>query len=165
MLAPKEMKKILLSLTLLLTGVLLWAGTPEKVQTLINEYRHQDGFDTISIGPLGMSLMKGIIRFSDEVDDEDLAVLRSFNSIRRVTIVDFEEADETARSRFTRKVEKLLARMELILEAKDDGDRLSIYGIDDGDKVRDCVLYSPDGMLICVKGAVNLEQLLEQAHD
>lgn len=165
MLAPKEMKKILLSLTLLLSGVLLWAGTPEKMQTLINEYRHQDGFDTVSIGPLGMSLMKGIIRFSDDVDSEDLAVLRSFDSIRRVTIVDFEEADESIRQRFTRKVEKLLSRMELILEAKDDGDRLSIYGIDDGSKVRDCVLYSPDGMLICVKGSVNLEQLLEQAND
>ena len=59
MLAPKEMKKILLSLTLLLSGVLLWAGTPEKMKTLINEYRHQDGFDTISIGPLGMSLTAG----------------------------------------------------------------------------------------------------------
>lgn len=165
MLASKEMKKILLSLTLLLSGVLLWAGTPEKMQTLINQYRHQDGFDTISIGPLGMSLMKGIIRVSDDVDADDLAVLRSFDSIRRVTIVDFEEADETVRSRFTRKVEKLLSGMELILETKDDGDRLSIYGIDDGGRVRDCILYSPDCMLICVKGSVNLEQLLEQAHD
>lgn len=165
MLAPKEMKKILLSLTLLLSGVLLWAGTPEKMQTVINEYRHQDGFDTISIGPLGMTLMKGIIRFSDDVDQEDLAMLRSFDSIRRVTIVGFEEADEAVRSRFTRKVEKLLSRMELILEAKDDGNRMSIYGIDEGGRVRDCVLYSPDSMLICVKGSLNVEQLLSSAHD
>lgn len=165
MLAPKEMKKILLSLTLLLSGVLLWAGTPEKMQTVINEYRHQDGFDTISIGPLGMTLMKGIIRFSDDVDQEDLAMLRSFDSIRRVTIVGFEEADEAVRSRFTRKVEKLLSRMELILEAKDDGNRMSIYGIDEGGRVRDCILYSPDSMLICVKGSLNVEQLLSSAHD
>ena len=160
MLAPKEMKKILLSLTLLLSGVLLWAGTPEKMQTLINEYRHQDGFDTVSIGPLGMSLMKGIIRFSDDVDSEDLAVLRSFDSIRRVTIVDFEEADESIRQRFTRKVEKLLSRMELILEAKDDGSRLSIYGIDNGKEIKDCILFDPSGTLICVRGSVTVEKLM-----
>ena len=55
--------------------------------------------------------------------------------------------------------------MELILEAKDDGNRMSIYGIDEGGRVRDCVLYSPDSMLICVKGSLNVEQLLSSAHD
>ena len=163
--ALKEMKKILLTFTLLLAGTLLWAGVPAKMQTLINEFSHKDGFESISIGPLGMTLIKGFARFSDDMDSEDLAVLRSFDSIRRVTILEFEDADDTVRNRFVHKVEKLLGRMSLIMEAKDKGDRLSIYGIDDGDRVRDCILYNPDGLLICVKGSVKLEQLLAQAHD
>lgn len=158
------MKKLIVTLGILLVSTLVWAGKPAKVQTLINEYRHQDGFETISIGPLGMSLLRSFVRHSGDVDQEDLEVLRSFDSIRRVTIVDFEDAEASVRARFTRKLERLLDGMELILEAKDDGDRLSIYGIEDDGQVRDCIFYSPDGMLLCVKGSVNLEKLLETAN-
>lgn len=157
------MKKLITTIGILLTCTLVWAGKPAKVQTLINEYRHQDGFETISIGPLGMTLMRSIIHHSGDVDQDDLEVLRSFDSVRRLTIVDFEDAPASARERFTRKVERLLDGMELILEAKDDGDRFSIYGIEKGGKVRDCILYCPGSMLLCVRGSVNLEKLLENA--
>ena len=50
--------------------------------------------------------------------------------------------------------------MELILEAKDDGDKLSIYGIDKGDEIRDCILWDPDGTIICVRGSVTLDKLM-----
>ena len=157
------MKKFLFTLIVLLGSTLAWAGKPAKVQTLINEYRHQDGFETLSVGPVGISLLRTLIRHSGDVDAEDLEVLRCFDKIRRLTIVDYEDADADVRARFNRKAERLLKGMELILEAKDDGERLSIYGTDDGGSVRDCILYSPEGMLLCVKGSLNLEKLMEYA--
>lgn len=154
------MKKLILTLSVLFVSILVWAGKPARIQTLINEYRHQDGFETISVGPLGMSFLNAVIRHSGDMDREDLEILHSFDRIKRLTIVDFEDAETSVRERFTRKVERLLSGMELILEAKDDGDRFSIYGIEDGGTVRDCILYNPGGMLLCIRGSVNLEKLM-----
>lgn len=158
------MKKTLLTITILLiSAALSWAGGPAKVQSLIKQYRDKDGFETVSIGPMGMLLARTVTRLSADVDKEDLAILRSFDSIRRVTILNFSDADSSAREHFIQKMQKALKGMELILEAKDDGDGLSIYGVDDGKRVRDCILYSPDGTLICLRGSIDLEKLMAAA--
>jgi hypothetical protein len=102
------MKKLLLTITLFLGPALFavtmaLAGNPAgKMQTLINEYRHHEGFDGISVGPLGVALLKTIALSDSDLDEEDRAVLRAFNRIKRVTILDFEdaEAEEEAAKRY-----------------------------------------------------------------
>jgi len=158
------MKKLLVTLTILLTGTMLWAGAPAKVQTLMNEYKHHDGFDHVSIGPLGMTLMKGIILSDKDLDAEDRAALGAFEKIRRLTILDFEDAQADVKARFISKLQRLLNGMELILETKDSDSRLSIYGVDDGQTVRDCILFDPDGTLIVVKGKIGIDKLMELAN-
>lgn len=158
------MKKTLLTFTILLiSATLSWAGGPAKVQSLIKQYRDKDGFETVSIGPMGMLLVKTVTKLSADIDQEDLEILRSFDSIRRLTVLDFSDADTTVRKHFTDKLDKVLRKMDLILEAKNDGEGLSIYGVDDGKKVRDCILYSPDGTLICVRGSIELDKLMAAA--
>lgn len=160
------MKKLLLTFTLFLGPALFavtmaLAGNPAgKMQTLINEYRHHEGFDGISVGPLGVALLKTIALSDSDLDEEDRAVLRAFNKIKRVTILDFEDAEADVKARFVQKAKQILSGMELILEAKDDGDKLSIYGVDKGDEIRDCILWDPDGTIICVRGSVTLDKLV-----
>ena len=160
------MKKLLLTLTLFLGPALFavtmaLAGNPAgKMQTLINEYRHHEGFDGISVGPLGVALLKTVALADSDLDAEDRAVLRAFNKIKRVTILDFEDAEPDVKARFVQKAKQILSGMELILEAKDDGDKLSIYGVDKGDEIRDCILWDPDGTIICVRGSVTLDKLV-----
>lgn len=158
------MKKLLVTLTILLTGTLLWAGVPAKVQTLMNEYKHHDGFDHVSIGPLGMTLMKGIVLSDKDLDAEDRAALGAFESIRRLTILDFEDAQADVKARFISKLQRILNGMDLILETKDSDSRLSIYGVDDGRTVRDCILFDPDGTLIVVRGKIGVDKLMELAN-
>lgn len=158
------MKKLLVTLTILLTGTLLWAGVPAKVQTLMNEYKHHDGFDHVSIGPLGMTLMKGIVLSDKDLDAEDRAALGAFESIRRLTILDFEDAQADVKARFISKLQRILNGMDLILETKDSDSRLSIYGVDDGRTVRDCILFDPDGTLIVVRGKIGMDKLMEMAN-
>lgn len=158
------MKKLLVTLTILLTGTFLWAGVPAKVQTLMNEYKHHDGFDHVSIGPLGMTLMKGIILSDKDLDAEDRAALGAFESIRRLTILDFEDAQADVKARFISKLQHILNGMDLILETKDSDSRLSIYGVDDGRTVRDCILFDPDGTLIVVRGKIGMDKLMELAN-
>ena len=158
------MKKLLVTLTILLTGTMLWAGVPAKVQTLMNEYKHHDGFDHVSIGPLGMTLMKGIVLSDKDLDAEDRAALGAFESIRRLTILDFEDAQADVKARFISKLQRILNGMDLILETKDSDSRLSIYGVDDGRTVRDCILFDPDGTLIVVRGKIGMDKLMELAN-
>ncbi len=155
------MKKLLITLTILLAGTLAWAGNPAaKVQTLVNEFRHNEGFDGITLGPLGLSLVKTLALSDSDMDAEDREVLKAFTHIRRLSILDFEDARPDVKERFVSRVKKILEGMELILEAKDDGSRLSIYGIDNGKEIKDCILFDPSGTLICVRGSVTVEKLM-----
>ena len=155
------MKKLLITLTILLAGTLAWAGNPAaKVQTLVNEFRHNEGFDGITLGPLGLSLVKTLALSDSDMDAEDREVLKAFTHIRRLSILDFEDARPDVKERFVSRVKKILEGMELILEAKHDGSRLSIYGIDNGKEIKDCILFDPSGTLICVRGSVTVEKLM-----
>lgn len=155
------MKKLLITLTILLAGTLAWAGNPAaKVQTLVNEFRHNEGFDGITLGPLGLSLVKTLALSDSDMDAEDREVLKAFTHIRRLSILDFEDARPDVKERFVSRVKKILEGMELILEAKDDGSRLTIYGIDNGKEIKDCILFDPSGTLICVRGSVTVEKLM-----
>ena len=51
--------------------------------------------------------------------------------------------------------------MELILEAKDDGETTRIYGIEKGNRLKDCILYCSDGTLLITSGSIGLDQLGE----
>ena len=134
------MKKTVLTL-LLFTATLFtaWAGKPEKLENLARKYRGEEGFEMISMGRLGMGLLRGVAKISG----------------------DFEDIPAAKKSAFTAKAEKILSGMDLILEAKDSDESVRIYGIDDGDSVRDCVLYSSDGALIVTKGKFSLQHLGE----
>ena len=49
--------------------------------------------------------------------------------------------------------------MELILEANEDGERVRIFGVEDGNRVRDCILFSSDGALIVTEGGIDLDKV------
>ena len=159
------MKKITITLILLFITALLWAGKPAKVQTLINPYRHNDGFESVSFGPLGLSLMRTFALSDSDLDEEDRAALHAFDKIRRICILNFEDAGEEIKARFVSKVRTILDGMELILEAKDEGSKLSIYAEDCNGSLKDCILFDPDGTLIVVRGSLDTEQLMALAND
>jgi len=96
---------------------------------------------------------------SGNLDKEDRAALKAFTDIRRFTLIDFEDIPADKKASFTAKVERILKGMDLILEAKDDGEILRIYGIDKGKRLKDCILYSSDGTLLVTSGSIGLEQL------
>ena len=154
------MKKAFLTL-LLTTATLLcaWAGKPSQLARLARQYKHLDGFEMVSIGPLGTALLKGTVRSA--ANKQDREALKVFSDIKRLLVVDFEDIPSDKKASFNAKVEKILAGMELIMEAKEDGDLVRIYGIDNGDSIQDCVIYSREGNLLVSQGHVKLDKLSE----
>lgn len=153
------MKKGIITFIVALSTVCgAWAGTPSKIIGIARQYDHCEGFEVVSLGRLALGGIKGIVRLSSDLDKDERRALAAFNGVNRITIVDFEDASEADRTRFCKKVEKALSKLELIMEVKDSSETIRIYGIEDGKRLKDVVLLGTDG-LISVAGSINFDNL------
>ncbi|MBO4635278.1 MAG: DUF4252 domain-containing protein [Bacteroidales bacterium] len=154
------MKKAIITLCIALAAtVSAWAGGPAKVEALVRQYKGEEGFEVVTLGRLGISLIKGAVVISGDLDAEDRAALKAFSGIKKLVIMDFEDADPAKKARFTTKLEKVLDKMELIMEARDSSETMRIYGVEDGGRIKDCILYSSDGALIYAAGSIDMDRI------
>mgnify|MGYP002624463352 FL=1 len=152
------MKKTLIIIAMALgTVCCAGAGKATEVTSLARQYSAKEGFEVVSMGRLLISALGLIAR--SEAYDEDLEALNAFRGIKNLTVVDFEDAADGDKNAFRGKLEKILGKMTLILEAKDDEDAVKIYGLDDGELLRDIVIYVPDEAVISVKGSIAMENI------
>ena len=139
------------------------------VTDLIREYNLTEGFETVSVGGLGLGLVRMIAKAS--MDEEERAALEIMDGLRKVVVLDYEDADSSQRESFTRKMTDILDRAEKILEVKDEEDILNIYGTcaNDGDSIDDLIIFCPgDYSLICLFGSVSAQKvadLIEMANE
>ena len=145
---------------LLSLGTVALAGEPNRqLRNLVSDYRGTEGFDVVDIGGLGLSLLKAAARTGAETP-EDRAALKLFDGLKRLTVVDFSEAAPEVKDKFRRKVNRILAGQEMLLEAKDGDETVRIYGSssDDGDLLEDIALIAGEA-LIFVRGSVRSDQI------
>ena len=138
-----------------------WAGTPEKIGDIVKQYSHREGFEVMNLGRFLVGTLRAAALLDSDMDEEDRAALNAFSRVNRLVVVDFEDASEADKTSFRRKVEKELDKMELIMEAKDSGETIRIYGIQDDNNLKDVILYSSDGTLLSVSGSIDLEHIGE----
>lgn len=139
-----------------------------RVVNLVQAYRGCPGFEVVNVGPLGLSLMKALARVSGETEeDEDLAlVLQAADGLRGVAIVDYSEASDRDKRKFSEKAAKLFMESEKLVEIKDEGERVLMYGTSDesGKVISDFVLFAPDECaLICLFGDIPVETVMKLA--
>lgn len=162
------MKKILITLMMLLSlGTVALAGEPNRqLRNLVSDYRGTQGFDVVDLGGVSLSLLKAAAKTAAKTP-EDREALRLFNGLKRLTIVDFSEAAPEVKDKFLRKVNRILRSGEMLLEAKDGGETVRIYGTssDDGNLLEDVALLAGEA-LIFVRGSIRADQvaaLMKQA--
>lgn len=156
------MKKGILTLLLALFAVCgAWAGTPDKIGGIVKQYSGREGFEVMNLGRFLLGTFRAAAFLDSDLDEEDRAALDAFSGIKRLVIVDFEEASEADKTSFRRKVEKVLDKMELIMETKDSGGTIRIYGIEEDNNLKDVILYGSDGTLLSVSGSIGLEHIGE----
>ena len=162
------MKKLLFTLMMLLTlGTVARAGNQNtELRSLVSSYKGTEGFDVVDLGGVGLSLLKAAARTAAETPEEREA-MKLFNGLKRLTIVDFSEAAPEHREKFLRKAKRILNSREMLMEAKDDGETVRIYGTssEDGSLLQDIALLAGDA-LIFIRGTIRTDQvvsLIEQA--
>ena len=144
-----------------------WAGTPTgKLRTLVNEFRDEPGFEIVDMGPLALGLIRAAAR-TEAKNDDDRKALQVFKDIKRLTILDFSDAEASRKEKFLRKAKRVLADEEMLLEAKDDGETVRIYGLSNaaGNILEDIIILAGDA-LISVRGKIRADlvgELVNQA--
>ena len=144
-----------------------WAGNPSgKIRTLVNDFRDQPGFEVVEMGPVALGLIRAAAR-GEVKNDDDRKALQVFKDIKRLTILDFSDADAARKEKFLRKAKRILADEEMLMEAKDDGETVRIYGLSNaaGNILEDIIILAGDA-LISVRGKIRADlvgELVNQA--
>ena len=137
-----------------------WAGNPGgKLRSLVSSFKGTEGFDIVDLGGPAMLLLKAAARA--KVDDpEDRAAMDLFRSLKRLTVVDFSEAAPEKREKFLRKLDRILEGEEVLMEARDGGEKVAIYGLTskDGSRIDDIIIRADDA-LISVRGSIRTDQI------
>lgn len=137
-----------------------------KLNSLVSICRTYKNVEIVKVGSVGMSLLKFAARISAE-DAEDREALRAMNGIKSISVMDYSECRAGDREAISARIEHLLAGKTPIMEVKDDGEAMFIYGVvsEDGGKIEDFVLYTPsDCALIGVFGSIDTAALMESAN-
>ena len=143
-------------------GANAWAGGQNaKLRSLVSSYKGTEGFEIVDLGGIGLGLLKAAARSAAE-SQEDREALKLFSGIKRLTVVDFSDAAPEARDKFLRKANKILKGGEMLMEAKDEGETVRIYGTSsgEGDLLEDIAILAEDA-LIFVRGTVRMDQVGE----
>jgi hypothetical protein len=137
-----------------------WAGNPGgKIRSLVTSFKGTEGFDVVDLGGPALLLLKAAAR-AEADDPEDRAALDLFRSLKRLTVIDFSEAAPEKREKFLRKLDRILDGEEVLMEAKDGGEKVAIYGLSskDGSRIEDIIIRADDA-LISVKGSIRNDQV------
>lgn len=161
------MKKLIAFIMLVImtagTGISQAAVAKDKegIADLISKYEGKDGFTIISLGSFPMGLVKMVANQSAEAS-EDREALDILDGIHKFVVVEYEEASAEKKKAFSKELSALLKDAEKMIEVKDGGDSVDIYGTlsKDGEKITDVIIHIPeDCTFVCFFGSIRTEDL------
>ncbi len=159
------MKKYLLILLLLLP-LTASAARPHKsvsqreLSSIVSEFRNCDGVEVVRLGWLGTALVKGVAVHADDGDDDLREMRHALRGIKGVTVMEYAGASPEIRDQVARRLARVLDGREMLMEVKDDGDKVQIFGVLDEATglVRDIVFHSPsECALACLFGSLPMD--------
>lgn len=162
------MKKTILMLAVLLVPVMTFAVDPggkisrRKVSSLVSQYRNKQGVEVFDLGYLGTSLLKGVMALVDGNDKDTRDALMALKGLKGLTVFSYEEASEELKRTINGKLERILQGVDLLMEAKDEGEMMRLYGTynEKTGKVSDVGIFVPtDGAFIYLVGSFNLDDI------
>ena len=134
-----------------------------NVINTISEYKHLSGVQVISVGKLILGLGKFAAKLSTD-SAEEKAALEILNGIDKVVVINYEDAAEAEQNELNTKFSDLFKNTETILEVKDDGATVNIYGtsINEGESIDDLMIFIPEEYtLICVLGSISADKVAD----
>ena len=164
------MKKILLLAAILLplmAPALSGGNIPKsKITSLIAECQRYEGVEVVQLGSLATMALKATVKLAAADDPDVREALKLIGGIKRISIVDYENCVPAVRNKIGRRLDRILADGDLLLETRDGEEIMQIYGVVDEQSgtVRDFVMHNPSGSsLICIFGSIPVEKIARLA--
>ena len=139
-----------------------------RINSDISEVRRYDGVEVVRLGRLGTSAIRGLVRLAAREDPDAREALTVLRGVKNLTVMEYEDCAPAVRERIVRRLDAALDGSELLMEAKDDGTAMRVYGIVDEqtDRVRDFVIHTPsEHALICIFGSIPMDVLGKLANN
>ena len=152
------MKKILLSVILAVLSVGAFAQTGKS---LYEKYSDLDGVEAVYISP---AMFKMIGRLNLEMGDEDVDIARLVRSLKGMYILNIPHSGPA--SQLAGEVSRMIrgGNYELLMEAKDSGDRMLMFTNGDDNIIKSFVMLATDGdetSFICFDGDIVRDEFEE----
>ena len=128
---------------------------------VVRKYQGEEGFETVTFGNLAVGLVKLVANAAAETP-EDKAALDIMDGINKFVAVEYYDAEASVKASFNKEISALLSGAEKIVEVKEDGDSVDIYGTlsKDGEKIRDIIIHVPEeSSILCIFGTVDINDL------
>ena len=134
-----------------------------NVINTIGEYKDVSGVQVISAGKLILGLGKFAAKLSVD-SEEERAALEILNGIDKVVVLNYEDAAEAQKNELNARFSNLFNQTETILEVKEDGATVNIYGtsVNEGESIDDLMIFIPEEYtLICILGSISADKVGE----
>ena len=152
------MKKILLSVILAVLSVGAFAQTGKS---LYEKYSDLEGVEAVYISP---AMFKMIGRLNLEMGDEDVDIARLVRSLKGMYILNIPHSGPA--TQLAGEVTRMIrgGNYELLMEAKDSGDRMQMFTNGDDNIIKSFVMLATDGdetSFICFDGDIVRDEFEE----
>ena len=143
------MKKLFLTAVLAVLSITAFAQTGKS---LYEKYSDMDGVEAVYISP---AMFKLIGKLTIDMGEEDLDIARLVRSIKGMYILNMPNSSPA--SKLAGEVANMIRRgnYELLMEAKDSGDRMQMFTNGDDNLIRSFVMLNTDSdetSFICFDG-------------
>lgn len=131
------------------------------ISALVEKYEGKEGFETVTFGNLAVGLVKMLANATAQTP-EDKAALGVMDGINKFIAVEYHGASASEKASFDKEISALLEGAEKIVEVKDSGDSVDIYGTlsKDGEKIKDVIIHVPEeSSLVCIFGTLGIKDL------
>lgn len=146
------------------------AGTPKKSEVnealskAFTECKQYKGATVLELGSAA-TLIKGIAGLSGEAEDDDTKkALEAIKDIDDLTVLTFEDCSDEDKKVIKSKLESILEKAEILLEASEDGEKVQVFGTskEGTNVVNDVIVYIPDECtVVCLMGSISMDDLTQ----
>ncbi|MBQ9399924.1 MAG: DUF4252 domain-containing protein [Bacteroidales bacterium] len=154
---------VLIFLTFLCSCALQARDRNARLQSVVNSFRKEEGFDLVTLGTPVIKLLLMAYDKSAE-SPENRAAADLFRDIKKLVIADYSDCPPEVKEQFRKELDDIFSDEEPIMEVSENGSLVVIYGelSEDGTRIRNVSLREDgDGSLIFLNGSVSVEHVTD----
>ena len=133
----------------------------EAMTAIVSKYQGNEGFTIVSFSNVAMGFIKMLANATAQTK-EDKEALDILDGIHKFVVVEYAEASDEKKAAFSKDMSALLKDAEKIIEVKENGDNVDIYGTisKDGDRIQDFIINAQnEHAIVCFFGSISIKDL------